>query len=60
MIPRCPLLIFHSKAKKVKSEAEFDQEWRLLYGGKGAKIIRAAVDQNMADYRYMKRFALKT
>ena len=41
-------------------EAEFDQEWRHLYGEKGAKIIRAAVDQNMADYRYMKKFALKT
>ncbi|QSS60209.1 hypothetical protein I7I51_05006 [Histoplasma capsulatum] len=47
----------HQKARK--TEAEFDQEWREKYGEKGAKIIRAAVDRNMADYRYMKKFVMK-
>ncbi|PGH12028.1 hypothetical protein AJ79_04537 [Helicocarpus griseus UAMH5409] len=45
--------------KEPKSEAQFDQEWREKYGEKGAKIIRSAVDRNMADYRYMKKFAMK-
>ncbi|EEQ84134.1 uncharacterized protein BDCG_00939 [Blastomyces dermatitidis ER-3] len=47
----------HQKARK--TEAEFDKEWREKYGEKGAKIIRSAVDRNMADYRYMKKFAMK-
>ncbi|OJD13531.1 hypothetical protein AJ78_06015 [Emergomyces pasteurianus Ep9510] len=47
----------HQKARK--TEAQFDEEWREKYGDKGAKIIRSAVDRNMADYRYMKKFAMK-
>ncbi|KAK2762929.1 hypothetical protein FQN53_007420 [Emmonsiellopsis sp. PD_33] len=45
--------------KEPKSEAQFDKEWSEKYGEKGAKIIRSAVDRNMADYRYMKKFAMK-
>ncbi|PGH28227.1 hypothetical protein AJ80_00117 [Polytolypa hystricis UAMH7299] len=45
--------------KKAKTEAEFDEEWREKYGEKGAKIIRSAVDRTMADYQYMKKFAMK-
>ncbi|KAI1910053.1 hypothetical protein LOZ12_004726 [Ophidiomyces ophidiicola] len=45
--------------KKQKSEEEFDHEWREKYGEKGAKIIRSAVDRSMADYLYMKQFAMK-
>lgn len=45
--------------KKFKSEEEFDAEWRQKYGAKGARIIRETVDRNMADYLYMKQFALK-
>ncbi|EGE05953.1 hypothetical protein TEQG_04960 [Trichophyton equinum CBS 127.97] len=47
----------HKKA--AKSEEEFDAEWKEKYGEKGAKIIRSAVDRNMADYRYLKKFAMK-
>ncbi|KAH8698893.1 hypothetical protein BGW36DRAFT_152123 [Talaromyces proteolyticus] len=47
----------HTKA--FKSEEEFDAEWRAKYGEKGARIIRETVDRNMADYHYMKQFALK-
>ncbi|KAK2865479.1 hypothetical protein FQN49_003533 [Arthroderma sp. PD_2] len=47
----------HKKA--AKTEAEFDAEWKEKYGEKGAKIIRSAVDRNMADYRYLKKFAMK-
>ncbi|QKX61927.1 uncharacterized protein TRUGW13939_09083 [Talaromyces rugulosus] len=45
--------------KEFKSEEEFDAEWRQKYGEKGAKIIRETVDRNMADYHYLKQFALK-
>ncbi|KAM5454555.1 hypothetical protein McanCB49686_004274 [Microsporum canis] len=47
----------HKKA--AKTEAEFDAEWKEKYGEKGAGIIRSAVDRNMADYRYLKKFAMK-
>lgn len=46
-------------AKLFKSEEEFDAEWREKFGEKGAKIIRETVNRNMADYHYMKQFALK-
>lgn len=40
-------------------DAYYDSQWREKYGEKGATIIRQAVDANLADYEYMKRFALK-
>jgi hypothetical protein len=43
----------------VKSEAEWDAEWRDKYGEKAAKVIRETVDKNMEDYLYMKQFATK-
>ncbi|EED22166.1 conserved hypothetical protein [Talaromyces stipitatus ATCC 10500] len=46
-------------SKSFKSEEEFDAEWREKFGEKGAKIIRETVNRNMADYHYMKHFALK-
>ncbi|KMU72141.1 hypothetical protein CISG_00450 [Coccidioides immitis RMSCC 3703] len=45
--------------KKLKTEEEFDCEWRDKYGEKGAKIIRSAVNRSMSDYLYMKQFAMK-
>lgn len=52
-------LLTIQKKKKVKTEEEWDEEWRAKYGEKGAKIIRASVDANMADYLYLKKFAMK-
>lgn len=45
--------------RKEKSEADWDAEWAEKYGAKAAKMIRETVDNNMADYLYMKQFALK-
>lgn len=45
--------------KKEKTEEEWDAEWKAKYGEDGAKIIREAVDQNMADYLYLKQFAMR-
>ncbi|KAI9372414.1 P-loop containing nucleoside triphosphate hydrolase protein [Aspergillus egyptiacus] len=42
-----------------KSEAQFDAEWREKYGDEGAALIRKTVDANMADYLYLKQFAMK-
>lgn len=52
-------LTARTHSKSFKSEEEFDAEWREKFGEKGAKIIRETVDRNMADYHYMKQFALK-
>ncbi|KAI9653977.1 MAG: helicase [Bathelium mastoideum] len=45
--------------KKVKSGDEYYQEWKARYGDNGARVIRETVDQNVADYEYLKQFALK-
>lgn len=46
-------------ARRVKTEAQFDAEWRERYGDEAAALIRKTVDANMADYLYMKQFAMK-
>lgn len=43
----------------VKTEEEFDAEWKKKYGPEAAAVIRKAVDDNMADYLYLKQFAVK-
>jgi hypothetical protein len=43
----------------VKTEEEFDAEWQKKYGEKRAALIRQTVDANMADYLYLKSFAVK-
>ncbi|KAL3463235.1 P-loop containing nucleoside triphosphate hydrolase protein [Aspergillus heterothallicus] len=42
-----------------KSEEQFDAEWREKYGEDGAALIRKTVDANMADYLFLKQFAMK-
>ncbi|KAI4099426.1 MAG: hypothetical protein LQ339_005947 [Xanthoria mediterranea] len=46
------------KKKKSKSTEDEDTEWIEKYGEKGAKIIRQTVDANIADYEYLKQFAI--
>ncbi|KAK1781680.1 P-loop containing nucleoside triphosphate hydrolase protein [Copromyces sp. CBS 386.78] len=46
------------KAKTPTKEEE-NKEWKEKYGEEGQKIIRETVDKNVADYEYLKRFALK-
>jgi hypothetical protein len=50
-------LAFQKRA--TKTEAEFDAEWRKKYGEKNAALIRQTVDDTMADYLYLKSFAVK-
>ncbi|KAL9077559.1 MAG: hypothetical protein Q9157_003336 [Trypethelium eluteriae] len=45
--------------KNVKSNDEQFEDWKARYGYEGAKVIRDTVDSNVADYEYLKRFALK-
>lgn len=55
------MLTFAPRQKrKVKSEAEWDAEWKETYGQEAAKVIRETVDTNMEHYRYMKQFVIKT
>ncbi|KAL6238922.1 hypothetical protein BDW75DRAFT_177040 [Aspergillus navahoensis] len=42
-----------------KSEEQFDAEWREKYGEEAAALIRKTVDANMADYLFLKQFAMK-
>ena len=43
----------------MKTEAEWDADWLKKYGPEGAALIRKAVDANMADYLYLKQFAMR-
>lgn len=44
------------KAKTVEIE---DREWHEKYGDEGARVIRETVDANLANYEYLKAFAIK-
>lgn len=48
-----------SHAQKTVTREEEDEQWRQKYGEKGQKIIRKCVEDNVADYEYLKQFALK-
>lgn len=52
--------ILNLKQKKAqKSDEELYQEWVKSYGDEGAKYIKQLVDENVADYEYLKQFAVK-
>ncbi|PYH95083.1 hypothetical protein BO71DRAFT_212567 [Aspergillus ellipticus CBS 707.79] len=42
-----------------KTEEQWDAEWNNKYGPEGAALIRSTVDANMADYLYLKQFAMR-
>ncbi|SPQ22748.1 9be7ff2c-00ce-4db7-9790-18a4e62b706e [Thermothielavioides terrestris] len=46
-------------AKATPTEEEEDEEWREKYGEEAQKVIRACVDANVADYEYLKSFAIQ-
>lgn len=48
-----------NQPRPVKTEEQYDQEWTAKYGADGAALIRKTVDANMADYLYLKQFAMK-
>ncbi|KAJ5465640.1 hypothetical protein N7530_009427 [Penicillium desertorum] len=52
-------LVQRAHKRVVKTEEEFDAEWQKKYGEKRAALIRQTVDANMADYLYLKSFAVK-
>ncbi|KAI9781711.1 MAG: hypothetical protein M1835_004242 [Candelina submexicana] len=54
-----PLTYFGYKKKQTKSIEDQDSEWTEKFGAKGAKIIRETVNANIADYEYLKSFAIK-
>lgn len=45
--------------KAEKSDEQLYSEWVEKYGEEGAKAIKKSVDDNVADYEYMKQFAIK-
>ncbi|KAJ5382285.1 hypothetical protein N7517_000196 [Penicillium concentricum] len=52
-------LVQRAHKRAVKTEEQFDAEWQKKYGEKQAALIRRTVDANMADYLYLKGFAVK-
>jgi hypothetical protein len=48
-----------TKKKKPKTIELENEEWREKYGAKAQKAIRECVDRNIADYEYLKSFAIK-
>ncbi|KAJ5614984.1 hypothetical protein N7537_000098 [Penicillium hordei] len=52
-------LVQRAHKRAVKTEEQFDAEWQKKYGEKRAALIRQTVDANMADYLYLKSFAVK-
>jgi hypothetical protein len=44
--------------KTITRESE-EAEWRKKFGDEAAKVIRKCVDDNVADYEYLKKFAFK-
>lgn len=60
MTPFCsPRVADRYKKKGVKSDEEYFAEWAEKYGEEGAKVIADTVKANVADYEYLKQFALK-
>jgi hypothetical protein len=45
--------------KEPKSDEQLFAEWTEKYGEEGAKVIRDTVAANVADYEYLKQFAIK-
>jgi hypothetical protein len=45
--------------KNPKSDEQLFAEWTEKYGEEGAKVIRDTVAANVADYEYLKQFAIK-
>ncbi|KAL2166233.1 hypothetical protein VTG60DRAFT_3097 [Thermothelomyces hinnuleus] len=45
--------------KKQPTEEEEDEEWRQKFGEEGQRVIRECVNANVADYEYLKSFAIK-
>lgn len=47
------------KKKKPKSKEVENAEWAEKFGEEAARVIRDTVDANVADYEYLKQFAMK-
>lgn len=48
-----------SQKKIPKSDEKLYAEWTETYGEKAANVIRDTVAANVADYEYLKKFAIK-
>lgn len=45
--------------QKILTEEEENAQWKEKYGEEGQRLIRETVDANVADYEYLKQFAVK-
>ncbi|KAF4546180.1 uncharacterized protein LTHEOB_4177 [Lasiodiplodia theobromae] len=54
-----PRAHFSEKKKSPKSDEELNAEWVDKFGEEGARVIKETVENNVADYEYLKQFAMK-
>lgn len=52
-------LVGSEKKKSPKSDDELYAEWVDRFGEEGAKVIKETVENNVADYEYLKKFTMK-
>lgn len=45
--------------QKILTEEEENAQWKEKYGEEGQRLVRETVDANVADYEYLKQFAVK-
>lgn len=45
--------------QKILTEEEENAQWKEKYGEEGQRLIRETVDANVAEYEYLKQFAVK-
>lgn len=55
----CAWLMIVKQKKAQKSDEQMYAEWAEKYGEEGAKLIQQTVKDNVADYEYLKQFAVK-
>lgn len=53
------ILLPSEKEKNPKLDEELYAEWVDKFGEDGARVIKETVENNVADYEYLKQFAMK-
>lgn len=54
----CWLTLFAAQRDE-KTDEQYYNDWVEKYGKEAAELIRKTVEENVADYEYLKQFAIK-
>ena len=53
------MILINSQKKEEHTEEELYQEWKQKFGEEKANVIQDTVRKNLADYEYLKRYAIQ-